>query len=548
MANEWIYWTIFALYLGFLIISGYRAKGKTKTLTDYMVAGRNIGPLLLGLSFGATYFSAVMIIGGGATSFGAGLGTMWIGAIDGVIGVFLIYVLFARRTRSLSKKLDCLTMPEFLGKRYQSDTLWSFAGWNALILETIYLVSVFMGLAVLFAIIMPGVANAYQIACVICAIITIIYITMGGSYASIYTDVFESLLMLVSVILIMVYGLAAVGDVAGLNNTLNGINPQLTEFPGLGGFAIVGACLSTSFAVWGNPSMVTRYFTAKNKSSLKWGMVISLFWCFTVGMISWMNGSIGRAYSKLHPEITGWNATNNIPMLMYHTLPAWLAALFIAGITAASLTTGEKLILVGTSALARDIYQRKTKASDEKTMKVTKIATIFMVVIAAIVGMFNIAGVLDLCMWSFDIMCAVFLIPYVFGLYWRKGTAKAAIIAGAVGETIAVLWWLFFSSKAVSFGNIVGQPTLFPLFKDAGAVVWFSIGTMKVTAGNTATIIPSQIAVILLFIIISKKTQPPSKEFLDEIFEFMEKSELSEYEETKDGAAPEQAKIDHKQD
>jgi SSS family solute:Na+ symporter len=543
MAEEtWIYWTIFAAYLGYLVFSGYRSKQKTKTLTDYLVAGRSIGPILLGLSFGATYFSAVMIVGGGSTSYNAGLSTVWIACIDGVVGVFLIYVLFSRRTRSLSKKLNALTLPEFLGKRYQSGALQSFTGWNALILETIYLVSVFMGLAVLISIIMPGVTYAYPIACVICAIITIIYITMGGSYASIYTDVFESLLMLVGVLFIFIAGLMAVGGIDGLNDTLYSINPGLTEFPGLGGFAVVGSCLSTSFAIWGNPAMISRYFTAKNKRSLKWGLVVSLVWCFIVGYISWINGSIGRAYYEIYHDsvdLTGWTYITNIPMLMMNTLSPWLAALFIAAITAASLTTGEKLVLVGTAALARDIYQRKTGADDQKTMKVTKIATVFMVAIAAFLGMFNIAGVLDLCMWSFDIMCAVFMIPYVFGLYWKKGTAKAAIIAGAVGETVAVLWWIFFSTKSSMLGNLFGNPTLFPLFGHAGQIgTWtlLNIGGMIITLGNTATIIPSQLVVIVLFIIISKKTTPPTKEFIDEIFTFMEDESLSEYEEAREAA------------
>lgn len=149
MSDIWIYWTIFAAYMAFLVITGWRAKQKTHTLEDFMVAGRSIGPILLGLSFGVTYFSAVMIIGGGALSWSAGIGTIWVTVFNAVIGIFLIYVLFSKRTRILSKKMGALTVPEFLGKRYQSGAVHTFTAFSALILETVYLVSVFMGLSIL---------------------------------------------------------------------------------------------------------------------------------------------------------------------------------------------------------------------------------------------------------------------------------------------------------------------------------------------------------------------------------------------------------------
>jgi len=90
--SEWIFWTIIVAYLVFLAVAGIYAGRKTKTLEDFMVAGRNIGPLLLGLSFGVTYFSAVIIVGGGQFSWLWGLGTVWIASINVLGGVFLVFV------------------------------------------------------------------------------------------------------------------------------------------------------------------------------------------------------------------------------------------------------------------------------------------------------------------------------------------------------------------------------------------------------------------------------------------------------------------------
>jgi SSS family solute:Na+ symporter len=542
MAELWVYWTIFVVYMAFLIISGYRAKQKTHTLEDFMVAGRSIGPILLGLSYGATYFSAVMIVGGGASSWRYGFGTIWVTVFNAFIGIFLMYIIFARITRLLSAKFGALTLPEFLGKRYQSGMLQSFTAWTALIIETIYLVSVFMGLSVLFTIIMPDSTSldSYYLAVIITAVVSIVYINIGGSHGAIYTDVFESMLMLVSVIVLFCFGLwgdNGAGGFGGVIDTISGIDPKLTIFPGLGGLALIGTCLSTSFGPWGNPAMHSRYFTAKNKRALRWGMVISLVWALVVGMISWFNGSIGRAIATQTGDIT-WSDVNNIPKLMYEVLPGWLAALFIAGITAASLTTGEKLILVGTSALARDLYQRKTGADEKKTLKVAKITTVGMVVIAAGLSFKPIASILDLCMFSFDVMCSCFLVPLIFGLYWKKGTPKAAIISGSIGMFTAVFWWIAFSTKCVAL-NTIFDTTIFPLWGKVGQIgltEWFTIGSVKFTAGALTPLIPAVLITITLFVCISigDKKGRPKEEFITELFKFMKAAEADVAVEPKD--------------
>jgi len=158
---EWIFWVIIVIYLAFLAIAGFYAKKKTKTLEDFMVAGRKIGPLLLGLSFGVTYFSAVMIVGGGQFSWLWGIGVVWVAVIDVLVGVFLVFVLFGTRTKALGEHFESLTVPQFLSKRYQDPQIQTFTAIVILFFETIYLVSIYMGLSLLLAVAMPGNPIAY---------------------------------------------------------------------------------------------------------------------------------------------------------------------------------------------------------------------------------------------------------------------------------------------------------------------------------------------------------------------------------------------------
>ncbi|MBA7706185.1 Cation/acetate symporter ActP [subsurface metagenome] len=299
---EPVFWGIILAYLAFLAIAGWYAKKKTKTLEDFMVAGRKIGPLMLGLSFGVTYFSAVMIVGGGQFSWLWGIGVVWVAAIDVLVGVFLVFILFGNRTRALGKHFESLTVPQFLAKRYQEPKIQTFTSVTILFFETIYLVSIYMGLSLLLSVVMPGNPLAYYIAVMICGIITIFYLNVGGAHGAIWTDAVESVIMLAGVLAIFIFGIMALGGFEGFLLTLGEVEAKeaghgkLTTFPGAGGFGVIGYILVTSFGVWGMPQMITRFYTAEKKKAIRWGIVASVGWAFVVAIFAWFNGAIARAY------------------------------------------------------------------------------------------------------------------------------------------------------------------------------------------------------------------------------------------------------------
>ena len=515
--STWIYWAIFIVYIIFLLAMGIQSKKKTSTLSDYLVAGRSIGPILLGLSVGVTYFSASLLVGSGPFGARWGLSVVWIGVINAVVGIGLNMVIFGDRTRALSQEIECLTVPELLGKRYQSKSVQKLVAIITFVFEIVYLVAVYMGLSTLFSVIMPNTNNAYIIAVMICGIITIAYLTTGGSHGAIVTDVFESIIMLVGVVLIFVIGLNRVNGFTGMNSILENYNPEFTEFPGAGGFTVIGIIIVSSVGIWGSPQMISRYFTAKDRRSTKWSLVISLSWGLVIATLAYINANIGFAFLLENPDPNlSVGADNLIPVFMLDIMNPWLAAIFIACVTAASLTTGEKIILVATSAISRDVYQLNTDASDEKTMKITKISTVVVVVAAVGIAMLQPAAILALTFFAFSSMASVVLVPYIYGLYWKKGTAKAAFITGLVCAIINIAWWFCISGSSAKLLSGV-----FPLFPDVAAFKLFNLGNMEITLGSINEFIPAQMVAMILFPLISKYTQPPEKEFVDNIFASM---------------------------
>jgi len=531
---EWLFWLIIAIYLGFLAIAGFYAKKKTKTLEDFMVAGRKIGPLLLGLSFGVTYFSAVMIVGGGQFSWLWGIGVVWVAAIDVLVGVFLVFVLFGTRTKALGEHFESLTVPQFLSKRYQDPQIQTFTSIVILFFETIYLVSIYMGLSLLLAVAMPGNPIAYFLAVIICGIITIFYLNIGGAHGAIWTDAAEAIIMLVGVLAIFFFGIYALGGFDAFLATLAEVEAteagygKLTTFPGAGGFGVIGYILVTSFGVWGMPQMITRFYTAEKKKAIRWGIVASCGWAFVVAIFAWFNGAIARAYffkndQKTYDAIAATNGATAVPMLMVAVLPPILIGLFLAAITAASLTTGEKVIMIAASGFSIDVYQVKTGASDDRTLFITKITTTVIVVVAVLLAFLNLGAVLAICMFAWSAMAATILIPYVFGLFWKGGTKTAVLWSGAAALISAILW--FFLFRGARAWAAVGLAYPAALGAIAATRIW-SFG-MVITIGSVHEFILSQLIAVVAFVVISKLTKgsKPSDEFLTEIFNVMKRKD-----------------------
>lgn len=525
MADDlaWIYWVVFGAYLVYMLIAGIRAKEKSNTLSDFLVAGRNIGPLLMGLSLGVTYFSASLLIGAGTYAGRYGLGTLWIGAMNAVLGVGLFTVIFGNRTRAFSAETNCLTVPEMLGTRYQSKGLQLFTALVTFVFEILYLVAVYMGLSSLFSIIMPGLENAYGWSVLFCGVITIVYIVVGGSQGAIATDLIESLIMLAGVLILLFAGMNYIGGFPQLNDVLTnatGLGLGYTVFPGVNAFALVGYICVSSIGIWGSPQMISRYFTAKNKRSIKGGLTVSLIWASLVAVIAYLNGCIALAYNVQFPlaGLTS-NKSNLIPLYMlqiFQEMP-WLGALFLAAVAAASLTTEEKIILVSASAISRDFYQTASKCSDEKALKVTRVSTILIVAIAVWISVMSIPEILVVTFFAFSTFAAAFLIPYFFGLYWKGGTKAAAITTSIICTLVNIIWWFGVSTSS---GALVAGG-VFPYFKDISSADAFMFAGAMVKWGAVNEFFPSMIIGLIIFPIISKFTKKPDPKFVEDIFTAM---------------------------
>ena len=121
-----VFWVI--VYLLIIAFLGYLGYTKTKGVSDYLLAGRQVHPFIMALSYGATFISTSAIVGFGGAASVFGMGLLWLTFLNIFVGIFIAFVFFGKRTRIMGQHLDAHTFPEFLGKRYDSPFMQKFAG------------------------------------------------------------------------------------------------------------------------------------------------------------------------------------------------------------------------------------------------------------------------------------------------------------------------------------------------------------------------------------------------------------------------------------
>lgn len=153
-------YTVIALcvYAIMMALIGCISYGKSKTIDTFLIGGRNIGAWATAFAYGTTYFSAVVFVGyAGQHGWNIGVGAIWIGIGNAVLGCLLSWLFFANRTRKMTRKLDSRTMPEYFEKRYNSKAMKICAAIIIFVFLVPYSAAVYKGLGSLFGAVFPGV-------------------------------------------------------------------------------------------------------------------------------------------------------------------------------------------------------------------------------------------------------------------------------------------------------------------------------------------------------------------------------------------------------
>ena len=477
------FYTVLVLYLGIMAFIGWYAGRKTNSIGDFFVLSGKAGVLVSGIAYFSTQFSMGTFLGTPGTIYGVGYAGMAISVPGAVFCMILPALLIGRKLITLGHKYGFLTMADYLTDRYHSKNMSGVLG----VMMLFFLVPM-MGAQIIGAGVIVHVFTGLPewVGVVGMGIIVILYCMTGGMKGAMMTDVIQGSLMIATAVVTFIVSVVMGGGFSNINHTLQSMNEAYLTFPGANGYMpwtyYVSNIVLWSFFTMGQPHLFTKFFAMKDhKTMFKAILLGTAGMFFSATLIEWagVNGIASIQNIEKADQI--------IPMILQRGMNPFLASIFIAGIVAAGMSTIDGILVTTTGAVTRDIYQKiiNKDATDENVMKLSKVVTVIIGIIVICFGVFQPGSIFEINLFAFSGM-AIFVVPILFGIYWKKATAKGAIAAVIVGIISLLLFTLNPSVKALA----MGFHALFP-----------------------TTIIAS-----IVMIVVSKFTETPPQETIDRHF------------------------------
>lgn len=477
------FYTVLVLYLGIMAFIGWYAGRKTNNIGDFFVLSGKAGVVVSGIAYFSTQFSMGTFLGTPGTIYGVGYAGMAISVPGAVFCMILPALLIGRKLITLGHKYGFLTMADYLTDRYHSKNMSGVLG----VMMLFFLVPM-MGAQIIGAGVIVHVFTGLPewVGVVGMGIIVILYCMTGGMKGAMMTDVIQGSLMIATAVVTFIVSIVMGGGFSNINHTLQSMNEAYLTFPGANGY-MPWTCYISNIVLWsfltmGQPHLFTKFFAMKDhKTMFKAILLGTAGMFFSATLIEWagVNGIASIQNIEKADQI--------IPMILQRGMNPFLASIFIAGIVAAGMSTIDGILVTTTGAVTRDIYQKiiNKNATDEAVMSLSKVVTVIIGIVVICFGVFQPGSIFEINLFAFSGM-AIFVVPILFGIYWKKATAKGAIASVIVGIISLLLFTLNPSVKALA----MGFHALFP-----------------------TTIIAS-----IVMIVVSKFTETPPQETIDRHF------------------------------
>ncbi|MBE5953666.1 MAG: sodium:solute symporter [Lachnospiraceae bacterium] len=427
------------VFFGTMIGVGLYCRKNATDVNGFVLGGRSVGPWLTAFAYGTSYFSAVIFVGyAGQFGWKFGLASTWIGVGNAVIGSLLAWMILGRRTRVMTQHLDSKTMPDFFGLRFDSKALKVIASMIVFVFLIPYTASLYNGLSRLF-----GMAFNidYSVCIIVMAILTGIYVIVGGYMATAINDFIQGLIMIVGIVSVISAVLNSKGGFVAAYDALAMVeDPSLTKMPGafasfLGPlpFDLICVVILTSLGTWGLPQMVQKFYAIKNEKSIEAGTIISTIFAVIVAGGCYFLGGFGRLYD-IDVAKDGYDAV--IPA-MIEKLSPFLIAVVVILVLSASMSTLSSLVLTSSSTLTLDLIKSNiVKKMDEKKQLITmRVFIVIFIAISAAIAMVqyksSVTFIAQLMGISWGALAGAFLAPFIYSLYW-KGVTKSAVVVNFI--------------------------------------------------------------------------------------------------------------------
>ncbi len=459
------------IFFAVMIGVGVYCRKQTTDVNGFVLGNRSVGPWLTAFAFGTSYFSAVIFVGyAGQFGWRFGLASTWIGLGNAFIGSLLAWNVLGRRTRVMTQHLDSATMPDFFFKRYNSKALKIAASVIIFFFLIPYTASLYNGLSRLFEMAF-GIPYIY---CVVAmALLTGIYVVIGGYMATAINDFIQGIIMLVGIIAVISAVMSING---GLNETIallsqqSAVTPSGSEFKGAYTsffgpdiLSLIGVVILTSLGTWGLPQMVQKFYAIKSEKSINTGTIVSTVFAIIVAGGCYFLGGFGRLFGKMSADGVkpegGYDAV--IPTMLEQLSPVLIGIVVIL-VLSASMSTLSSLVLTSSSVLTIDfidpVFCSQKSLTEKKKVLLMRVFIVFFITVSAVIAIIQVNSpvmfISQMMGVSWGALAGAFLAPFMYGLYLKKVPKVAVWVNFALGIGISLASFIC-NLGGIKFDNAV---------------------------------------------------------------------------------------------
>ena len=446
--------TIIVYLLGMVLIGASFSK-KNKNTDDFYLGGRKLGPLVTAMSAEASDMSSWLLMGLPGVALVYGLAEASWTAIGLGVGTWINWFIVSKRIRNYTQLIDAVTIPEFFSKRFgdKKNLLSLIAGLVILVFFVPYTASGFNACGTLFSSLF-GVD--YFTAMVISAIVIVLYTTLGGFLAASTTDLIQSIVMTIALVVVVGFGINFAGgwenvvtnanSMPGFLEFFNTYDPAAnasTDYSGL----TIASTLAWGLGYFGMPHILLRFMAIGDKNKLKTSRRIATVWVFISMAIAILIGVIGSAVVK-NGVIALDNANSQRIIIEIAKLIsgngaifAILAGVILAGILAATMSTSDSQLLAAASAVSQNIVKEFFgKTLSQKASMIVARITVVVIAVVGVIWAKDEGSVFEIVSFAWAGFGAAFGPVVLFALFWKRTNKWGALAGMIVGGVMIFVW------------------------------------------------------------------------------------------------------------
>jgi SSS family solute:Na+ symporter len=414
MAGESLILAVVVFYLLLISALGVYMRKRIHGFADFMVAGRNAGLVVVAASYVGSHFGGGMTVGGAELGARSGLSGIWYGLACGFSYLLLLVIV------PKVYVLKGMTAADVLEHAYGTKRV-----------RALFAVVAFAGsVGIIGGQILAGGAMfaafgvSQEVGGIVTFVIIVLYCALSGLYGVMITDTIQVAIGGLGVVLGAAIAIKRVGGIGQLA-TLPA--QHLSLFPADLGTLVWLVVPVTLNGLISQPAYQRINACRDEKTAFR----APLLGALVVIVLSIFPVVAGMCARVLWPDIDPAMA---VPQLLKEVFPPVVAAIFIAAILAAIMSTADSVLLAGVANVVRDIYQQilRPDASDKELLRMSSLATV-VIGIGALAVTYLVPTILDLFLASYAIQVCGGLIPVVGALLWKKGTELGAWAAFVVG-------------------------------------------------------------------------------------------------------------------